>query len=326
MSARIIFILSLFFGSAPSGASDQWTQQLLLKPGWNAVFIHVNPKVKDPASVFAQMPIESVWTWSNRTSSVQFLVDPDELDWNQPGWQGYRSAPAETSLSNLFAINGGQAYLIKFIGNEPQTLEIQGSASTRRNYWVPDGFNLVGFPDDPNMPTSLSSVLAGSSAHQGQAIFGFDQGSQTWTFINDSSTRFVAPGEAFWVYTQGASNYQGQWSTDIISSDGIDFGKGLNERVLRFENHSSNQQVLSISQFSGANPLPLMYKVFNAVDKVFDWRPLSSHGNLTLAPNGSGSITLAIDRNNFIAPDVGSVLMIEDGAGMRRLISLRAKK
>src|SRR5512133_2573327 len=57
------------------GAID--TQTLSLIPGWNAVFLEIDPSAPAPAAVLAGVTgVESVWAWNPRTSPVQYIQNP----------------------------------------------------------------------------------------------------------------------------------------------------------------------------------------------------------------------------------------------------------
>ena len=58
----------------------QWTTQTItLNPGWNAVYLEVEPASPDCDALFAGLPVESVWAWNRRFSSVQFIQDANAI-------------------------------------------------------------------------------------------------------------------------------------------------------------------------------------------------------------------------------------------------------
>ena len=72
------FLIALVFVASPLLA--QWTTQAVtLRPGWNAVFLEVQPEPEDPERLFSGLPIASVWMWNKRFSTVQFIEDLDTL-------------------------------------------------------------------------------------------------------------------------------------------------------------------------------------------------------------------------------------------------------
>src|SRR6185295_3459798 len=80
-------ILPWLFCVLAGEARAQWVQQqVVLKPGWNAVFLEVDPTPNDCDAIFAGLPIESVWDWSRTADTAQFVQDPSTLLPGTAGW------------------------------------------------------------------------------------------------------------------------------------------------------------------------------------------------------------------------------------------------
>jgi len=61
-------------------ASGQWTTQTIpLEPGWNAVFLEVDPEPNATEAVAGAVPVESIWAWNGRSTIVQYIQDPETL-------------------------------------------------------------------------------------------------------------------------------------------------------------------------------------------------------------------------------------------------------
>jgi hypothetical protein len=74
------FVFAWWLGVLAGDAQAQWVQQqIVLKPGWNAVFLEVDPTPRECDSLFASLPIESVWDWNRTADSAQFVQDPSTL-------------------------------------------------------------------------------------------------------------------------------------------------------------------------------------------------------------------------------------------------------
>ena len=124
---RFSIVLALGFGVCSARA--QWlTQRVPLQPGWNAVHLQVQPEPGDCAGIFAGQPVQSVWQWDRRFSTIQFSVDPATLLPEAPDWQVWLPpSDPRAFLSRLPALQGGQAYLIKVASNAaPFILPIKG--------------------------------------------------------------------------------------------------------------------------------------------------------------------------------------------------------
>src|SRR5437667_214500 len=81
-------LLLFALGCGSPAAFAQWvTQTITLNPGWNAVYLEVQPANSDCDAVFAGIPVESVWAWNRRFSSVQFIQDANQLVPGQPDYR-----------------------------------------------------------------------------------------------------------------------------------------------------------------------------------------------------------------------------------------------
>ena len=88
------------------------TQTFALHGGWNTIYLEVEPinpaPVVDPdgagpllpapalsslEAIFAQLEtcacLESVWTWNVPATQVDYIIDPAEGLWDEPGWKQY---------------------------------------------------------------------------------------------------------------------------------------------------------------------------------------------------------------------------------------------
>ena len=113
--------------AGPTAASSLVEQTFQLGPGWNAIWLEVQPEPNDIATVFAGLPFASVWTWEAGTSRVEFLQDPSEGLMNQPGWLGYFPPGPEHFLTNLHTLQAHRAYMVRLADEAgPMTLTVSG--------------------------------------------------------------------------------------------------------------------------------------------------------------------------------------------------------
>src|SRR5690349_2757716 len=68
---KIAIIVACFPGRPAMAAWN--TQAVTLQPGWNAVFLEVQPEPDAVDQVFEGLPVRSVWMWNRRFSPVQFV-------------------------------------------------------------------------------------------------------------------------------------------------------------------------------------------------------------------------------------------------------------
>src|SRR5438093_6386293 len=173
-----------------AAAAQEVTQTITLQPGWNPVYLEVQPANNNASAVLSNLPVASVWTRTERVSSADFIQDPSEQAFNEAGWLGwFHPSRPESFLSSLAAIQANRAYLIKSTSATPVTWAITGRPSLRRLAWAPDAFNLRGFPiDDGNRPSFLnffrySPAHFNASSGQLEKIYRLN-GSAQWVQVS----------------------------------------------------------------------------------------------------------------------------------------------
>ena len=129
-------------------ARGQWqTQTMTVKPGWNAVFLHVDASHVSVADLLSGLPINEVWLWQPNLSTLQFVTSPDEPIQSSTRWlQWDRFAPSDATLDHM---TGNAAYLIKVdegLGND-YDWNLKGKPVAPFYLWSIDGVNLVDCQD-----------------------------------------------------------------------------------------------------------------------------------------------------------------------------------
>src|SRR5215470_13310845 len=112
ITSAVCAVVACLWTAAASAPSA--TQTLSLRAGWTAIFMEVQPSPADCDTVFAGLPVESVWAWNSRFSTVQYISDPSSLLPGQPDWLTWVPADSTNRVTaNLFTLQGGRAYLVK---------------------------------------------------------------------------------------------------------------------------------------------------------------------------------------------------------------------
>ena len=84
---RDVSVTLLLLVGLTASLQAQWlTQRVPLQPGWNVVHLEVQPEPGACDQVFAGLPIQSVWKWDRRFTTIQFTVDPGTLLPENPDW------------------------------------------------------------------------------------------------------------------------------------------------------------------------------------------------------------------------------------------------
>jgi hypothetical protein len=342
---RTVVLLSFLLVSVLP-AFAQWTNQtILLRPGWNAVFLEIQPEPRTCDALFAGVPVESVWAWNRRFTPIQFIQDPSELIPGQPDWLTYLPpSHAGRGTMNLFTLLGHRAYLIKLPDNaSPVSWTFPGRPVARRMEWLPDSFNFTGFAVDPVTPPTFQSFFAASPAHAGQRVYRLVNG--LWSQVLSPTVNRLARGEAYWIFCRGQSTYAGPLEVAFEQGDGLNYGRVLTEQTLTIRNKSSTTNTISLRRLGSAQPssgtspalagaVPLNYFRLNLVPSLdARWIPLPSPLSVVLGPGQEWNVRLEAQRAAMapFTPPPGvtdvlyqSLLEVSDGAGSRQLVGVTA--
>ncbi len=306
------------------------TQTLTLQPGWNAVYLEVQPTNNSAGAVFAGLPVASVWTRTERVASVDFIQSPSEEAFNQAGWRRwFHPSRSEAFLNNLFAVFANQAYLVRSTNATPIVWQITGRPSLRQRDWVPDTYNLRGLPVDPATPPTFVNFFRHSPAHysaasgQLQNIYRLNSGTGQWQLVAPTSP--VESGAAYWIYCQGASDYQAPLTARVEVSDGLDFGDGTTELSLRLRNLTPTPANALVRDFmDSTNGILSVYQFSPTLGS--QWSPLPDPLAVALASRGDSRLRLAVRRQDLNADSHTTVLEIRNGGGTRLLVPVAVEK
>ena len=224
--------------AGPSARADATTtQSFTLAPGWNAIFLEVQPPSQSPAVVSNGLPIEQVWSYFPTRSPIEFITNPSDGLWNVAGWNVYLppGAPDAAVLTDLFAGQAGQAYLVKISGASNVTMQVTGVPLYRESKWGADSFTLTGVRVDPATTARSGDYFFNSTAHKLQPRFRLDP-TGTWTALTDHSV--LAAGKAYWIFTKGASDFGAPLQVDLNGADRLDFGPTVTTKPVVITNKS----------------------------------------------------------------------------------------
>ena len=330
MNTKKLFAPILFFALILALQVSAWAdsiptvkQTITLKPGWNAVYLEVQPQTSDLALIFPGLPTgSSIYAWTGRNDSVQFIQDPSEPPIDNPKWRAIFGNSAEPGLNNLYGISANSAYLVRTpAGSQQMTIDVTGRPTIRHKGWVPDSFNLTGFGFSSTPPT-FASYFASSNSHKNQAIYRLNNTTGAWELIDPTVTG-MSSGEAFWVYCQNSSDYQGPLTVEAGNADGLNFGAGIPILTLKVSNHSATDRSVSVAQLGSNKPVALAYQYFDVASGLVLTKLLTSMPAVSIKAGGSAVINLAAQRGSF-SGQAASVLEFADGQGNRVRVPVTA--
>lgn len=314
-------IVALLLGAVTAQAQVATYQQTIeLQPGWNAIWVQVQPEANHLSEVFANLPVASVWRWIPTEAGARFIQDPAEGLQNVEGWFAWFPEPRpEAFLSNLFRINANTAYLVRLEGTEPLQVVLDGRPQLVPLRWQTDAFTLTGLPVAPLNPPTFGEFFANSPAHQGQPIYKLQANGQ-WQVVNPASTA-IREGEAYWVYTEGNSRYQGRLEVALDQGESLEFAAALDEIRFVLRNRSALPGSFLVRRL-GASAMPIAFRNEDQETGDVGWPFLPASLVLDASPRENVFVTLGVVRREFSASRMEQIIEITDEFGERRLLHL----
>lgn len=304
----------------PLAAPATDLQQVIdLRPGWNAVFVQIEPNERDLDALFAGIPVASVWRWLPTQGDSQFIRDPAEGLENLEGWFGWFPEPRpEAFLSNLFRMDGNTAYLIRLNGNQNRQLVLTGKPRFRAPRWEANAFTLTGLSVDPADPPTFAEFFSASPAHQGQPAFRLASDGR-WQEVTAPASTTMQAGEAYWIWTQGNSRYQGRLHVVLDQGDSIEYTAALQEIRVVLRNRSGVNGSFLVERLGG-DPMPLYFLNEDPETGETGWPTLQQNLLINAPANEDVFLTLAVGRREFTRERMDEIISIRDEHGQRVLL------
>lgn len=264
-SPSVLFAASLWLGAGliSAYAEASRSQTLQLQPGWNSIYLEVDPIEKSPASLFENQPVDIVASYSSPRNGAQFVENPSADMLNAYGWAvWYAERRSDDFLTTLYSIEGDQPYLIHSETNA--TLTIEGTLPTVGRNWIPDAFNYVGFTvQNPGAPT-FEQFFSASPAHNHNRIYRLVNG--TWRQVTEPGNELMRSGEAFWIYCDGESDYAGPLEVTAPSVLGVVLYPESGSEVI-FRNQTDHPISFVMDHLPAGNESIPMATVIRTVDE-----------------------------------------------------------
>lgn len=298
---------------------DTRIQSFQLKKGWNAVYLAVEPSVPHPTLMFTNSPIDVAATYDGVFSPRQFTSNPAANMLRELGW-GVWYAPERPDgfLAELGGIHGQKCYLLH--SKSDFTLKIEGTVEMANVLWQPNAFNLVGFCLDALAPPTFAQFFSASRAHRAGAIYRLVDG--TWRKVMNTENEAMRSGEAFWIYCDGSSKYQGPLQVETMTRRGLFLDGSGDELVLR---NVTDHPISSVLEHvvSGEHRVPIAVVVDVIDDEVGGMKslaiPMISEGWTTELPvieaHGAARSPLALQTGKMTVPEARTLLRVKTDIG-----------
>ena len=317
----------------------EWMQQtIVLRAGWNAVFLNIQPEPADCDGALAGLPVESVWDFNPSIDAPQFVQDPNTLIPGSPSWlTWFPPVSAQAGISSLFALRDGRPYLIKLPDNAaPANWVVTGRPSLRPLTWHPGGVNFVGFRVGATGPT-FQTLFAGESGLANQPVYTLGTAGD-WQQVLSLSTTRPESGKSYWVRCASPAQRSGTIVVQGVGNGGLTFRSGATEQSLRIRNTSAAARNISVRLLASATPppgqplkagpVPLEYRTTDYSNAAFGWATFPAALTFNALPAGQEwNVRLGARLpTNATAPGSSyqSLLEISDDAGTRWILPVSA--
>lgn len=306
-------------------------QTFVLKPGWNALFLEVQPEDNAVQSVLAGIPFGSLWRWSDPRTGPQFISDQTEAVLDKARWQIHLpTSRPESFQNNLVRVFRHEAYLLRLDSATEVTLQVRGKPGHARPRWATDAYTLTGFMVDDTVPagaTAGTDLRPTVEQFLGPSIAHFDRQTGqprgvyrlapdgTWSLLR--ATDRLTRGEAYWVYTKGTSDYLAPVEAVLPGLDELRFPYGIATReiTLRFRTNSFSAV---LGHHLDAQSLPLQVNEFDP-GTVGAWRDLPNGYGVESRGMSTRAIRLAAKRERIPDLHYGGILTLRGGGALHRI-------
>jgi len=243
-----------------AGLKAQWlTQTLPLRPGWNAVFLHVDPShqtIDEMVALDESFAVEEVWMWRPEVSGQQFTLNPQVPTNGDSRWVSW--SRQEGQDSQLRRMSPGIAYLVRVnAALSGYDWNIKGKPVANRYQWTSSGLNFMGFPvlpTDPPTFTGTSGFFSKAPVEFLRSAPEFFRYSTGDLGPNNPSITFglrnakMARGEAYWINTGDYYNrYFGPLEINTPESGQLAYGDKGRVIGVRVRNVTAVPVTVSVS-------------------------------------------------------------------------------
>ena len=299
---------------------DKVTQKVTLRPGWNAVYIHVDAPMQQRIGMLKTSRVTAIGAHAPASVSQQgsqasgALETPNWTD--DPLWAIREVDPTvsrdvETAAEALLP---GRCHLIRVGADQVNVAKLAGVPSARRQRWR----GMAGALFSPRVPgerhLSLSAFFESSAVLDGGMVYKLTA-RHGWRLVDDTEARQVAPGDCFFVKTPRYTDFQGAAEAWVSGSDVVGFHTESIRQRLRLRNRTGKRLGFALSSLgfpdaAGVAPRPAIFvwnpeksaqQAVNAnpMDAAdVGWEPLPPDGGpLTIDVPARGTLDLRIGAN-----------------------------
>ncbi len=213
--------------------------------------------------------LESVWRWNVPQSTMDYIIDPAEGLWDEPGWKHYfpetslgPDGVSREFLTDLLSLHANTGYLVKLddeLGGSVD-LVVSGPPVVRNHRWLKGSYNLAGFPINPDSAPTVATFFKNLDGDPSPVTEVRALGSDgRWgAVLADTDT--LNHSQAYLVYyddqePDAPDDYTAPLNIVDVIGDGLQFLPGLAGRQndLTIENLSSDDVIVTVTLVGGAD-------------------------------------------------------------------------
>jgi hypothetical protein len=321
----------------------QWqTQSILIKPGWSAIYLHVDASydtLNDLVGSDLSNPIAEIWLWSPPAGTVQFVTSPQSPTISSSQWANWERIGTGLA-STLASLVPNAAYLVHSTAATNYTWKLHGKPMAPAYVWTTSGENFLDFPTAPASPPEFDAFLSLAPSLQAvAAIYQYQGGplgatnpSQVFGFHTTPVTR----GQAFWIQAGTYfNNYFGPFTAVLQDPSGVNFSNSVSQYSFHLKNTTAASVTVQLKLLpsetppAGQTPIvgvpPLLVRgALITSNLTYTYTNLASGGSIswTLPPSGqNGSdmvVVMGLNRytmNNNPGALYAGILQLTDSYG-----------
>ncbi len=262
MKSKITTLLALCIGTAFSTHAQWLTQSILIKPGWTAVYLHVDASYATVDQLVGNdlnNPITQLWLWEP-PPAAQFVTSPQTPVVPNSQWAVW--ARVGIGLSSTFnRLTPNSAYLVYSAAATNYVWSIEGRPAAPQYNWTTAGLNFIGFPTVSANPPMYDSFLSLAPTLQSLAqIFYYPGGDLSPTNPSQLFALHTTPvirGQAVWIRSGTFyNNYFGPFTVALQTADGVNFGDSVSQYSFHLRNTCASNVTVTVKLVASETPPP----------------------------------------------------------------------
>lgn len=317
------------------------TQNFTLQAGWNAIYLGVEPINEAPVDadgtpslsvmewVFKGLAdagaLESVWMYTQPISLKDFIIDPSEGLWDEPGWERYVPAQvigadgkSQGFLTNLYSLHANTAYLVKLRPGTSGTLQVKGRPVVAHHRWALDAYNLAGFlvPVTNGATVGVLKAVSPITDVRGLTVEG------NWTQLADTTA--LQYGQSYLVFygkpgAAQSTDFTAPLDVREVMGSGLTFQAGYQgkRQTFELENLTGAEVTAHLELVSGA--LSISRVIGMPGDETLDGLP----ADVNIGSGWAEVVVLQVDAESLTGSAEG--LLEITAPGVRWLVPVAAE-